>query len=192
MTALVGAVVSGVLYGLSFPPFNFSTLAWIAFLPLLLSTGPTRRELFRNGFVTGFVANEIVFFWLWKTFLIARIGWPTTLVIWILMAMVLAVYFGAFAYVAGRLPDGGARPWLAALAWIVLETVRSHIMTGFPWALFGHTQAYNRPLLQLVSVTGEPGISFLLVAANVALVAFLKTKRRAALLNLVLILIIRY
>jgi apolipoprotein N-acyltransferase len=47
MTALVGAVVSGVLYGLSFPPFNFSTLAWIAFLPLLLSTGPTRRELFR-------------------------------------------------------------------------------------------------------------------------------------------------
>ncbi len=169
------ATIAGVLYALAFPSFNLHYLAWVALVPLLL----IERPRFLHGFIAGFVANLIIFFWLWKTFNAAQVGFPVTLISWLGLAGVLACYFGLFAEIYGRLPANVFRPLFVALIWALLELVRCKIMTGFPWALFAHTQVRNVPLLQWAAYGGEPLISFLLIYVNATVASFFRERRPA-------------
>jgi apolipoprotein N-acyltransferase len=65
------------------------------------------------------------------------------------------------------------RPWVGGALWVCLEHIRSVILTGFPWALLSHTQVHNLPIIQIASITGAPGISFIIVAVNLALADFI-------------------
>ena len=56
----------------------------------------------------------------------------------------------------------------AASAWVALEWTRGWIFTGFPWNQIGVSQWRRLTLLQLTTVTGVYGLSFLLLAFNVA------------------------
>ena len=69
------------------------------------------------------------------------------------------------------------RPWgrraglLVALAasWVVLEWLRAHLLTGFPWAPLGMSQWKQLPLIQIASVTGVYGVSFLVCWCGLAI-----------------------
>lgn len=50
-----------------------------------------------------------------------------------------------------------------AALWVGLEVVRGRFLTGFPWNNLGVTQYLNGPLIQLASMTGVYGVSFLMV-----------------------------
>jgi apolipoprotein N-acyltransferase len=54
-------------------------------------------------------------------------------------------------------------------AWVAVEFLRSHAMTGFPWYLLAHTQHDFLPLIQISDVTGAYGVSFLVAAVNALL-----------------------
>jgi len=56
-----------------------------------------------------------------------------------------------------------------AAAWVTTEILSSHLMSGFPWNPLAASQHAVTPLIQLASVTGVPGVSFLVVWASVAL-----------------------
>lgn len=175
---LILAVVSGLLYGFSFPPYELSFLAWIAFLPILLDhqSGDSSPPWFR-GFLTGFVANILIFSWIWTTLNAAQVGIMVTLFCWIALAFVLSIYFSVFFTLVEKIQSDYLKPWMAATIWVALENVRSFILTGFPWALFGHTQAALTPLIQIVSVTGTAFISFVLIAFNFSIVEVWKKKK---------------
>jgi apolipoprotein N-acyltransferase len=51
----------------------------------------------------------------------------------------------------------------------VLEFIRSHVFTGFGWALLGHSQYMNLPAIQIADLTGAYGVSFLVMVVNVVL-----------------------
>src|SRR6266849_3633483 len=51
----------------------------------------------------------------------------------------------------------------AAAAWVALEMVLARILGGFPWDLLGVSQYRMTPLIQISSVTGVYGLSFLAV-----------------------------
>jgi apolipoprotein N-acyltransferase len=55
--------------------------------------------------------------------------------------------------------------WLLACAacWVAMEMGVSQFLTGFPWNLLGATQYQVIPLIQVASVTGIFGVSFLVV-----------------------------
>ncbi len=158
-------MTSGVLYALAFPPYNAWPLAWVSLVPLLAQT----RISFFRGLLAGFIANVIIFSWLWDTFHAARIGSVTTALVWCLLALVLGVYVGIFTWVVSFVRNAWLAPLFAGASWVCLESVRSVLLTGFPWALLSHTQARNTAFLQLASLTGAPGLSFLIVAFNTAL-----------------------
>ena len=66
-----------------------------------------------------------------------------------------------------------------AALWVALEMVVARLLTGFPWNLLGSSQYQMTPLIQIASVTGIYGVSFLVVW--VSLVAALgRTDDRAA------------
>jgi apolipoprotein N-acyltransferase len=48
-----------------------------------------------------------------------------------------------------------------AAIWVALEMIVSRLFGGFPWNLLGNSQYHDVPLIQLASLTGVCGISFL-------------------------------
>lgn len=169
------AVFSGVLYALSFPPFNLHYLAWVALVPLLAIKAPR----FIDGVIAGFFANLIIFFWLWKTFAAANVGAPVTFAAWLMLAAILSLYFGVISLMNAMPLAPAIKPFALALSWTAMELLRSHILTGFPWALFAHTQATNLPLLQWAAYSGEEGLSFILFLVNAAIAGAIRCGERA-------------
>jgi apolipoprotein N-acyltransferase len=61
--------------------------------------------------------------------------------------------------------------WAAScgFVWVALEMVVSRFLSGFPWNLLGVSQYRLTPLVQVASLTGVYGVSFLVVWFSVAL-----------------------
>ena len=53
--------------------------------------------------------------------------------------------------------------------WVALEYIRSHLFTGFSWALLGYSQYLTLPIIQISDITGAYGVSFLIVLVNVGI-----------------------
>ncbi len=179
---LAGALASGVLLAASFPPLELDFLAWTALLPLLWIPVPaTLGRRFAVGYFFGLCRYIPNLGWLNEVGFGA--GW--------LLALVCAVYpmlwyvgiAGFSRAFAEGLDDARPQPspgtlerpglqcaflLLSAVIWVGLEWVRSWMFTGFPWNLLGVSQ-WRRPiLLRLTRITGVYGISFLIVAVNIA------------------------
>ncbi len=56
-----------------------------------------------------------------------------------------------------------------AAAWVAMEMLAAHLLTGFPWNPLGASQYTQTPLIQLAAVTGVPGVSFLVAWCSLAL-----------------------
>lgn len=56
--------------------------------------------------------------------------------------------------------------------WVLLEYARSHLsFLALPWGLLAHSQYLNPRVIQIASVTGAWGLTFLVILVNVALAA---------------------
>lgn len=130
---------------------------------------------------------------LWRTVAVAQAaGWLSWLVLlwWlrhvtlvgtVLLAGLLGLFFTGWALAARwampRLRGRNALlrlPGLAGLAafWVLLEWLRTWVLSGFPWLPLAASQ-WDRPaLLQVLSVTGFMGLSFILVYFNLAVAQY--------------------
>jgi apolipoprotein N-acyltransferase len=173
--------LSGVLYGLAFPPARLFGLAWVSLVPMLfaLREAPLGRRLALGAWLSlvagwgtgtwmpGAVANYFAQPW--------AVGFALFLLVTLTMAAPYYMGFAAaYAPLARRF--GAAGPLLAGAAWAGAELLRGRLLNGTliyvgssPWATLGYSQAGAPALLQIASVTGVYGISFALVAVNAAL-----------------------
>jgi apolipoprotein N-acyltransferase len=176
------ALLSGLLLALSFPLTGTFTglpwLAWVALIPLGLAV---RRDkptpAFWFGWLSGTAAYLAILVWViivMQTY--GRLPLVVSLLLLLLLATYVGLYVGLFA--AGwRWLDERRPRWswlLSPMLWVVLEWVRGHLLSGFPWALLGYSQYRQLPLIQIADVTSVYGVSFLLVLANVALVSVIE------------------
>ena len=58
-----------------------------------------------------------------------------------------------------------------AVLWVALEMVVARLWSGFPWNLLGSSQYQLTPLIQIASVTGIYGVSFLVVWISLSLLS---------------------
>ncbi|MFH1613062.1 MAG: apolipoprotein N-acyltransferase [bacterium] len=65
---------------------------------------------------------------------------------------------------------------IAPFIWTSLELLQTYLMTGFPWLFLGYSQYLNLPLLQITTVTGIYGLSFIIVLFNCILVSLYQKK----------------
>lgn len=147
---------------------------WVALVPILAFID--KKNSFLPGVLCGFIANVLIFSWMWRTFNAAGIAKPTTIGVWLLLALILSLYFGIFNWGLVRINYSLRRIFFAGAAWVLLETIRSLILTGFPWALAAHTQAWDKPFIQLAAFTGVSGLTFLIIGFNAALAEFRRSK----------------
>lgn len=164
---------SGLLFFLSFPQYDLWPLAWIALVPLLIAL---HRAPPTAAFWYGWLAGGIYYLGCiyWVTHAMVRYG---NLPLWLSVAVMLllvayaGVYLGVFAVFYAKIQKYPAllQLFLAPAAWVALEWLRGHLLTGFPWALLGYSQFQLLPFVQVSDLTGIYGVSFLLVMINLAL-----------------------
>ncbi|PYM10037.1 MAG: apolipoprotein N-acyltransferase, partial [Verrucomicrobia bacterium] len=71
---------------------------------------------------------------------------------------------------------------LCAAFWVALEMVVGRFLSGFPWNFLGVSQYRMVPLIQIASVTGVYGVSFIVVWLSISLaVALLRIVRQPGL-----------
>ena len=90
----------------------------------------------------------------------------------ILLGLFLGSYFGLFGlalnFISSRLRLSYV--FVASPIWVSMEFLRSHAgFLSLPWALLGHSQYLNLPIIQISSFTGVYGVSFLIVMVNATL-----------------------
>jgi apolipoprotein N-acyltransferase len=126
---------------------------------------------FALGLLTGFVYFCGSVYWVvavMNTY--GGLSMPVAVLVGFLLASYLALYPALFAVLLRRavLHLGVRGLWLAPALWVATEWVRSNLGGGFPWVLLGYSQASALPVVQLASVTGVYGLSFLVASVGTA------------------------
>lgn len=166
------SILSGAIIAISFPKFNLSFLIWVAFIPLLVSINKSdKKTAFFYGLLTGTISNCVILYWLVPTFTTAGEPFLLGLFCLILLSTYIGIYTGIFCFFLVILKSLPTIFYIsiASSLWVFLEYLRSHLFTGFPWALLGYTQWNFLTLIQIADITGIYGISFLIILVNLAI-----------------------
>ncbi|MCM2265163.1 MAG: apolipoprotein N-acyltransferase [Desulfuromonadales bacterium] len=171
------AAVSGGLLALAFPRPDWSWLAWIALVPLLLIMA---KRPFRSGFVAGLTFFAAILYWV--NIVMTTYGHlhpVLSVVAWLLLSAYLALFFAVATWAACRLKElrGYAVPLTLPVLWVALEFLREFLLTGFPWATLGYSQHDNLMLLQSADLFGVYGLSYLVVLVNAIIAEWLLARK---------------
>jgi apolipoprotein N-acyltransferase len=99
----------------------------------------------------------------------------------LLLGPVVGAWVGSwFLAVRWAMPRLLGRPWVQRVpamlglagAWVVIEWTRTWGLSGFPWLTLSATQWQRLSVLQPAAYTGAWGVSFVLIAVNVAFAAY--------------------
>ena len=162
------AALSALLLFLSFPNANLFPFAWVALVPLFVAFrhAANGKSAFWIGYLTGFLffgglLTAIALLHPYANIFATMFGY-------LLLVGYTALYFGVFPVLMRIVPwrSGVLFPVAAAALWTALEWVRSWLMTGFPWGSIGYSQWNNLLGIQIASLVGVHGISFVIVLFN--------------------------
>jgi len=200
------AIIAGLLWAASFPKIGLAALAWVApALMLAAALGTSGAERFRIGYVAGLAHYLASLHWL----LLIPYRWHGVPLGpgagWIALSAYLALFPAAWVWLVST-SQPSTRPWKmedgrwksgshipypishilypirGAASWVALEMIVGRLFSGFPWNLLGASQYQLTPLIQIASVTGIYGVSFLVVWVSLSLMsAALMVIRRPAL-----------
>ncbi|MCX5697049.1 MAG: apolipoprotein N-acyltransferase [Candidatus Omnitrophica bacterium] len=158
---LILCIFSGLLLALPFSFPTFWIFAWVGFVPLFFARqGKSKTKAFLLAYLTGII------FWWGTIYWLVHVTFLGTSV----LILYLALYFGIFGLFVStsdqRLTTNNCL--FLPCVWVILEYTRSHLLTGFPWALLGYSQQMNLPIIQISDITGAWGVSFVIMMINCA------------------------
>lgn len=163
------AVLSGVLFFLSFPPYNNAYLAFFAFVPILTAIDElTAKESFILGCVMGFVFGLGLLYWIYIFNLLALPG------LLLAFSLFFGISFFLYKYISDRLFFISV--FLFPIVFTSIEYLRSSGYWGFPWGLVGYSQYNFNLLIQISEITGVFGVSFLVLLANTSITFLILSK----------------
>jgi apolipoprotein N-acyltransferase len=149
-------------------------VAYLALVPLLVAAGRARTA--RAALGLGVLGGLAYYFAAihWVSHAMTAFGglplWLALLALTLLVAY-MAAHWGLALWAAHHLRRRLGWPGWAALpvAWTAAELLRNHLLSGFPWANLGYTQARTLPVAQLAALLGVYGLAFLVVLVNAVL-----------------------
>ena len=167
------AAAAGILLALAFPSVGIAGLAWVAPALLVASAGGRRGwEAWRIGYVGGLAYYLASLCWLLR---IPVTGFP--ILGWLALSAYVALYPATWVWLlTGKIGHGSwlrrlAWTLLGAAAWVGLEMIQARLFSGFPWNLLGASQFKMTPLIQIASVMGIYGVSFIVVWTSLTILS---------------------
>jgi len=171
---LVAGAASGAALSLSFTGLYWSIYSWVCVGILLFVLFGTRANVaFECGFLHGLIFVLTSVPWIATVLTVhgglsVAAGWGVLL----LIASAWGVLIGASTWAVNRMSRRsiGLACIGAPFLWVTFEFIRAHLPEiSFPWNLLGYPAAANIGLLQIVTVTGIYGLSFLVAGFNALL-----------------------
>ena len=169
------ALAAGAIGALALPPLNVFVAMFVAFTLLVWlidgaagspESGFIGRILpaFGIGWLFGFGYFVAGLWWLASPLLAdPDFKWAVPLAVVGLPAF-LAIFYGLAVALARLLwPDGLGRIAMLAVAFAILEWLRSFVLTGFPWNAIGYTAMPIPIMMQPVRLIGVEGMTLLAV-----------------------------
>jgi apolipoprotein N-acyltransferase len=168
------AAVSGAALSLSYVGFYLSIYSWICVgILLIVLFGARQAVAFACGFLHGllFCVTSVP----WIATVLAVHGGLSPIGGWgllLLIGVAWGILVGAFAWIVQRLSAQSIE--LACIGvpfvWVTFEFARAHLPEiSFPWNLLGYPASANLGFVQLTTLTGIYGLSFLVAAFNALL-----------------------
>jgi len=160
--ALWTSLLAGLALALSFHFHFLYPVAWVALVPLLLGMEKTApRTWVLHWWLAGMAFFAVLLYWMAYV----------TLVAWIPLAITMSLWWVLLALLTLPLRKTKGAVFLAAFpaAWVAVEFLRSQGPYGFSWGLLAYSLPPELPLAQVVRWSGVWGLSFLVIAGNVAL-----------------------
>lgn len=157
----------GVLATLALPPF----FAWPLLVPAFsglyyfVSRAQTRTRAFADGWWWGWGFYITGLYWFTIALMVdpEKFAWLIPFALFALNA-VIALYSGVACLLWRCTRTRGLGGiFVFSVAWTLVEYARGHLLSGFPWNLAGYSFAASDALLQIASVVGAYGMTWLAV-----------------------------
>lgn len=157
-------LLSALMLFASFHPFDLGALAWVALVPWLYAAATEgRRAAIGISYATTFLYHLVGLAWIG---MVSPEGWVIT-------SFLEGFYGIALALIPLWVRRRTGAPLLLSLpvAGAALEWLRGNTpVIRFPWLLLGATQHDQETLCQVADITSVYGLTFLVLAANGAIV----------------------
>jgi apolipoprotein N-acyltransferase len=190
-TRIMLAFASGATLALAFPNYNLPLLAWISVTLLILASYGVKPKIAPlYGFLHGLVFFPMCLPWMATVMQqYGNVNWLLSAAILGLIGITGGLIVAIFSWAIALLSRKGLRLVCGAapFLWVAIEFLRGHLpIFAFPWNLLGYAASGSLAMLQITTITGIWGLSFLIAAFN-ALLAFaiLSGRHRAWQLTLV-------
>ena len=164
------ATLSGCLWFLAVTPFDFSALAWVAAVPLLLAVerAPTFKQALILGSWAGMIETAGGFYWLIDVMQrFAEFPKVAAVLVFVLFCATRAVIFLLFTAIVCGIRKKRRVPMtlVAPLAMVGCELLVPQLFPCGQWI----SQAWHPLVIQIAELTGPLGVTALLMAVNGAL-----------------------
>lgn len=167
------SVATSFFLSMAYPPLDLEPIAWVALVPLLQGL---RKASIREATWMGF-SSGLIFYLLAGSWFLTLVQFHRLVPLaYIVLAGYWAIPWGVFAIAAIPARRHPLGPLLVAAAWVGTEYLRGLMSLGLSWPLLGASQHEFLPILQVASLAGQHGPSFLVALGNAALDAALSRR----------------
>jgi apolipoprotein N-acyltransferase len=182
---LLFALGSGLALGFAFAPYQAPLVGWVSLTALILVCLDARWWIAAlGGFLHGAAFYAFSLPWIYTVMRehggLAPVPAAGVLA---LMVLVLAAFPALFCLALARLSARSIGRALLAVPflWVALEFARTHMPhIGFPWNLLGYSASRHMGVVQMATITGIWGLSFVVASYNALLAWFLLERSRKA------------
>ncbi|MCF8414165.1 MAG: apolipoprotein N-acyltransferase, partial [Melioribacteraceae bacterium] len=161
--------ISGILLGLSYPPFPLPYFAFVALIPYLkvLETKNGLGEINRATYLTMFFFNLVTLYWVGS--------WTPEADPFLKISGIVLVFFNPMVYlipstlyfIAKKYFDKKMAIYIWPFLWVFFEFIYTVTEFRFPWLTLGNSQAFFPSFIQVAELIGVYGLSILILFSNV-------------------------
>lgn len=171
-------ILSGVLFGISFPPFPypFPLFLFFAFVPYFFAVSKKQNLLNVNSasYLTFFVMSLITVFWVGS--------WQSAADPFLMISGVVLVFFlpcvmlinSTLYYLSRKVFKNDLSLYFFPFFWVTGEYILTLTDLKFPWLTIGHGLAKFTSFIQIADIIGAFGLSFVVIWINIFLFKGLK------------------
>jgi apolipoprotein N-acyltransferase len=165
------AIISGLFFGLSFPPLTFPYLIFVALIPYFfaISRRETLAEINRITYLTAFVFTVITLYWVGSW---TKEADPFLMISGVLLMFVNpAVYLipSTIYYFSKKFFSKKTSLMLLPFFWVSFEYAYSLTDLRFPWLTLANSLPKFNLFIQIADIIGAYGISLLVLFINLYL-----------------------
>lgn len=165
------AITSGVLLGLSFPPFPFPYLTFAALVPYFFALNRLEKliDINKVTYTTAFFFGLITIFWVG--------GWEDATDKFLMIAGGLLLFINPIFFLIPSILFYYAKKsfnkkiafLLFPFFWVSYEYFYMITDASFPWLTLGNSLSYFKTFIQIADTIGVLGLSLILIFTNIFL-----------------------